>query len=184
MNEIIVKLANLKPADYSVLMFIFMCVDLWAAIRLSLKRGSFVSKSLIKGALFNLIIVLLPFAIAILFYLQPTGDFLTVDRSYGQIISAVVCLLYVASSTVSIITNYSAVNPEASNFLARFARKYLPNELLAKDIKHTVDTPVQTIVQAEQPVAKGETYSTQEASDLSDLPDVLELIKQEENENK
>jgi hypothetical protein len=181
MNEIWLKLANLKPADYSVLMFIFMCVDLWAAIILSVKRGSFVSKRLIKGALFNLLIVMLPLVVAILFYLLPTGEFLTVDRSYGQVISAVVCLLYVSSSTVSIITNYSAANPEASNFLARFARKYLPNELLAKEVKHTVDTPIQP---EPQTVVQGETYSTQEASDLSDLPDVLELIKQDENENK
>lgn len=181
MEQILAKLAALKPTDYSVLMFIFMCVDLWAAIRLSLNRGSFISKRLIKGALFNLLVVLLPFAVAILFYLLPSNEFLAVDRSYGQIISMVICVLFCSSSTASIIANYSAVNPEASNFLARFARKYLPNELLAKDIKHTVETTVQP---EQQQVVQGETYSNQEASDLSDLPDVLDLIKQEENENK
>lgn len=129
-------LMTLSPTDMSVVMFVFLLVDMWTALSLSIKSKSILSKTLIKGFVFNLLIVVVPFALSVFqHYTAIPGH----DYAYIQTLSLFVTVLFLASESISIIANYSAANPEASNFVTRFASKFLGNEIQYKKDKHNID---------------------------------------------
>lgn len=129
---------NLRPVDMSVVMLAFALVDIWTALSLSVKAKSTLSKSLIKGFLFNLLVIMLPFclnAIKHMAFLEPDGA----DFGYIHVISVLITFLYLASTAGSIISNYSAAYPESKNVITKLAYRYLPAEVNEKQQKHGID---------------------------------------------
>lgn len=133
-QNILQALGTLRPMDMSITMLAFAVVDMWAALSLAAKHKTTLSKTLIKGFLFNLIIILLPYGLNLLALVQPThGSF-----DYIQFISVFVTILFIAAVSGSIVANYSAAYPKGKNLLTRFAYKYLPSEILEKQNKHGI----------------------------------------------
>lgn len=128
-------LGELRPVDLSVTMFAFALIDLWTALALAAKHKSVLSKTLFRGFLFNLVIIMLPYALHWASN-QVTPDDASFD--YIQVVSVFATTLYLCGVSGSIIANYSAAYPEGKNFVTRFAHKYLENEVSAKKKKHNI----------------------------------------------
>ena len=138
MFDILEILKSLRPIDMSLCMLVFSLVDLWTALSLSIKAKTFVSKTLIKGFIFNLLIILLPFilsAVATLSYFSSAGG----NLAYIRVLSMLITALYSASAFASIAANYSAAYPEGKNIITKLAYKYLPKEVTEKQDKHGIN---------------------------------------------
>ena len=136
--DILGFLQNLRPVDMSIVMLCATFVDIWAALSLSLKAKSTISKSLVKGLVSNLLVILLPFLLNVvvhLAFLEPENA----DFGYVHWISLLVTVMYLGATVGSITANYSAAYPEGKNFVTRFAYKYLPTEVSEKQKKHGLD---------------------------------------------
>lgn len=138
------QLSQLSPEQMSVSMLALAVFDLWTGVSLSIKMKTTLSKSLIKGFMLNLVIVISPLVLNILAHLQFIANEKP-DFTYINIISLLITLAYMAASGASAIANYSAVYPQSKNFLTQIAYKYLPNEVQTKQAKHGV-LPAEEIV--------------------------------------
>lgn len=138
MDGLINQLTHLSPTDMSVVMLVVALVDMWAAVALSIKARSTLSKSLIYGAINNLLIISIPWGLSVLTSLTTTTK---TDNAYVNTVSVMVTLLYIASAVTSIVANYSAAYPQGKNWLTKIAYKYIPTEVENKQSKHgiTVD---------------------------------------------
>lgn len=138
MDGLINQLTHLSPTDMSVVMLVVALVDMWAAVSLSIKARSTLSKSLIYGAINNLLIISIPWGLSVLTSLTTTTK---TDNAYVNTVSVMVTLLYIASAITSIMANYSAAYPAGKNWLTKIAYKYIPTEVENKQNKHgiTVD---------------------------------------------
>ena len=65
-NDLFKTLWGLSPTDLSVIMFVFLVVDLWAALSLTIKKKTFLSKTFIRGLFYNLVIIIAPFGLDVL----------------------------------------------------------------------------------------------------------------------
>lgn len=138
MDGLINQLTHLRPTDMSIVMLVVALVDLWAAVSLSIKAKSTLSKSLIYGLLNNLLIISIPFGLQSLVSLIPADH---VDVTYVNTVSTLVTVLYVVSAFTSIVANYSAAYPQSKNWLTKIAYKYLPQEVANKQDKHGITIP-------------------------------------------
>lgn len=138
------QLSQLSPEQMSVSMLALAVFDLWTGVSLSIKMKTTLSKSLIKGFMLNLVIVISPLVLNILAHLQFIANEKP-DFTYINIISLLITLAYMAASGASAIANYSAAYPQSKNFLTQIAYKYLPNEVQTKQAKHGV-LPAEEIV--------------------------------------
>lgn len=138
------QLSQLSPEQMSVSMLALAVFDLWTGVSLSIKMKTTLSKSLIKGFMLNLVIVISPLVLNILAHLQFIASEKP-DFTYINIISLLITVAYVAASGASAIANYSAAYPQSKNFLTQIAYKYLPNEVQTKQAKHGV-LPAEEIV--------------------------------------
>lgn len=138
------QLSQLSPEQMSVSMLALAVFDLWTGVSLSIKMKTTLSKSLIKGFMLNLVIVISPLVLNILAHLQFIANEKP-DFTYINIISLLITLAYMAASGASAIANYSAAYPQSKNFLTQIAYKYLPNEVQMKQAKHRV-LPAEEIV--------------------------------------
>lgn len=138
------QLSQLSPEQMSVSMLALAVFDLWTGVSLSIKMKTTLSKSLIKGFMLNLMIVISPLVLNILAHLQFIASEKP-DFTYINIISLLITVAYVAASGASAIANYSASYPQSKNFLTQIAYKYLPNEVQIKQVKHGV-LPAEEIV--------------------------------------
>lgn len=146
MFDYIIKLfTELTPVDLSVTMSVFTIVDIWLGLRLALKNKTMVSKALLKGFLYNMFVVLLPFCLAALAHLQPFQTMTTKDVDYIQLLSIVVTVMYICASMTSILANYAALSPDSYNFLTNFANKYFPAEIESKLKKHSDSTQTRPV---------------------------------------
>lgn len=146
-------LSQLSPEQMSVSMLALAVFDLWTGVSLSIKMKTTLSKSLIKGFMLNLLIVISPICLNILAHLQFIANEKP-DFTYINIISLLITVMYVAASGASAIANYSAAYPQSKNFLTQIAYKYLPNEIQTKQFKHGVlpaEEIVKNIVEGAQP---------------------------------
>nr|DAW44219.1 MAG TPA: holin [Caudoviricetes sp.] len=147
------QLSQLSPEQMSVSMLALAVFDLWTGVSLSIKMKTTLSKSLIKGFMLNLVIVISPLVLNILAHLQFIANEKP-DFTYINIISLLITLAYMAASGASAIANYSAAYPQSKNFLTQIAYKYLPNEVQTKQAKHGVlpaEEIVKDIVDSVQP---------------------------------
>lgn len=135
MDGLINQLTHLQPTDMSVVMLVFALVDMWAAVSLSIKARSTLSKSLIYGAINNLLIISIPWGLSVLTSLTTTTK---TDNAYVNTVSVMVTLLYTASAVTSIMANYSAAYPQGKNWLTKIAYKYIPTEVENKQNKHGI----------------------------------------------
>ena len=134
-NDLFKTLWGLSPTDLSVIMFVFLVVDLWSALSLTIKKKTFLSKTFIRGLLYNLVIIIAPFGLDILAHL--TGPGRVADKvGYVQFLSIVMVGLYCLATTTSIIANYTAAYPEADNLITKFGYRFLPQEIRVKLEKH------------------------------------------------
>lgn len=135
MDNFITALNSLRPVDLSILMFVVMIIDMWTAIIRAVKNRAVLSKTLIKGCLTNLLLILVPLMLeAVSYYLPPTSK--TFD--YIQVLSVFVATIYVIGSATSIISNYSAAYPQTKNFITEFAYRYLSSEVADKQRKQGI----------------------------------------------
>lgn len=134
--DIVTHLNELHPIDLSITMFAFTIVDLWTALSLSVKKHSFLSKTLIRGFLQNLILILLPYVLAYIESFTPAENN---GFDYIQFISVFVTFIYLCAVSGSIISNYSAAYPVGQNFITKFAYKYFESEIVEKQRKHGID---------------------------------------------
>ena len=151
-------LSQLSPEQMSVSMLALAVFDLWTGVSLSIKMKTTLSKSLIKGFMLNLLIVISPICLNILAHLQFIANEKP-DYTYINIISLLITVMYVAASGASAIANYSAAYPQSKNFLTQLAYKYLPNEIQTKQFKHGVlpaEEIVENIVKSVQPKPENE----------------------------
>ena len=134
-NDLYNTLWGLSPTDLSVIMFVFLVVDLWSALSLTIKKKTFLSKTFIRGLFYNLVIIVAPFGLDILAHL--TGPGRVASRvDYVQFLSLVMVGLYCSASATSIIANYTAAYPEADNLITKFGYRFLPKEIRVKLEKH------------------------------------------------
>ena len=134
-NDLFKTLWGLSPTDLSVIMFVFLVVDLWSALSLTIKKKTFLSKTFIRGLFYNLVIIIAPFGLDVLAHLS--GQCLVTDKvDYVQFLSLVMVLLYCSASATSIIANYTAAYPEADNLITKFGYRFLPQEIRVKLEKH------------------------------------------------
>lgn len=138
MDGLINQLTHLRPTDMSIVMLVVALVDLWAAVSLSIKAKSTLSKSLIYGLLNNLLIISIPFGLQSLVSLIPADH---VDVTYVNTVSTLVTVLYIVSAVTSIVANYSAAYPQGKNWLTKIAYKYIPTEIENKQDKHGITIP-------------------------------------------
>lgn len=138
MDGLLNQLTHLRPTDMSIVMLVVALVDLWAAVSLSIKAKSTLSKSLIYGLLNNLLIISIPFGLQSLVSLIPADH---VDVTYVTTVSTIVTVLYIVSAVTSIVANYSAAYPQSKNWLTKIAYKYLPQEVANKQDKHGIIIP-------------------------------------------
>lgn len=138
MDGLIDQLTHLRPTDMSIVMLVVALVDLWAAVSLSIKAKSTLSKSLIYGLINNLLIISIPFGLQSLVSLIPADH---VDVTYVTTVSTIVTVLYVVSAVTSIVANYSAAYPQGKNWLTKIAYKYIPTEIENKQDKHRITIP-------------------------------------------
>lgn len=141
MDGLINQLTHLRPTDMSIVMLVVALVDLWAAVALSVKAKSTLSKSLIYGLINNLLIISIPFGLQSVVALIPAVDH--ADTTYVTTVSTIVTVLYIVSAVTSIVANYSAAYPQSKNWLTKIAYKYLPQEIANKQDKHGITTPVE-----------------------------------------
>lgn len=134
-NDLFKTLWGLSPTDLSVIMFVFLVVDLWSALSLTIKKKTFLSKTFIRGLLYNLVIILAPFGLDVLAHLTGPGR-VAAKVDYVQFLSLVMVLLYCSASATSIIANYTAAYPEADNLITKFGYRFLPKEIRVKLEKH------------------------------------------------
>lgn len=132
-KEFFEVLLTLRPVDLSVVMLAFTLFDTWTALILSIRKGSTLSKRFINGLFANIVAILTPFIIDGLVHHIP-GQ--APAFNYSQVLSLVVAVLYCVATAASIIANYTAANPEAENWITRFALKHLPAEIQSKLDKH------------------------------------------------
>lgn len=152
------NLSQLSPEQMSVSMLALAVFDLWTGVSLSIKMKTTLSKSLIKGFMLNLLIVISPICLNILAHLQFIANEKP-DFTYINIISLLITVMYVAASGASAIANYSAAYPQSKNFLTQIAYKYIPNEIQTKQFKHGVlpaEEIVENIVKGVQPKSDDE----------------------------
>ena len=134
-NDLFKTLWGLSPTDLSVIMFVFLVVDLWSALSLTIKKKTFLSKTFIRGLFYNLVIIVAPFGLDVLAHLSGQGR--VADKvDYVQFLSLVMVLLYCSASSTSIIANYTAAYPEADNLITKFGYRFLPQEIRVKLEKH------------------------------------------------
>ena len=138
MDGLINQLTHLRPTDMSIVMLVVALVDLWAAVSLSIKAKSTLSKSLIYGLINNLLIISIPFGLQSLVSLIPADH---ADTTYVTTVSMLVTILYVVSGATSIVANYSAAYPQSKNWLTKIAYKYIPTEIENKQDKHGITIP-------------------------------------------
>lgn len=138
MDGLINQLTHLRPTDMSIVMLVVALVDLWAAVSLSIKVKSTLSKSLIYGLINNLLIISIPFGLQSVVSLIPADH---ADMTYVTTVSTLVTVLYVVSAVTSIVANYSAAYPQGKNWLTKIAYKYLPQEVANKQDKHGITIP-------------------------------------------
>lgn len=138
MDGLINQLTHLRPTDMSIVMLAVALVDLWAAVSLSIKAKSTLSKSLIYGLINNLLIISIPFGLQSVVSLIPADH---ADMTYVTTVSTLVTVLYVVSAVTSIVANYSAAYPQSKNWLTKIAYKYLPQEVANKQDKHGITIP-------------------------------------------
>lgn len=122
----------------SIVMLVVALVDLWAAVSLSIKAKSTLSKSLIYGLINNLLIISIPFGLQSVVSLIPADH---ADMTYVTTVSTLVTVLYVVSAVTSIVANYSAAYPQSKNWLTKIAYKYIPTEIENKQDKHGITIP-------------------------------------------
>lgn len=87
MDGLINQLTHLRPTDMSIVMLVVALVDLWAAVSLSVKAKSTLSKSLIYGLINNLLIISIPFGLQSLVSLIPADH---ADTTYVNTVSMLV----------------------------------------------------------------------------------------------
>ena len=134
-NNLFKTLWGLSPTDLSLIMFVFLVVDLWSALSLTIKKKTFLSKTFIRGLFYNLVIIIAPFCLDVLAHL--TGQGRVADKvDYVQFLSLVMVVLYCSATTTSIIANYTAAYPEADNLITKFGYRFLPQEIRVKLEKH------------------------------------------------
>ena len=134
-NDLFKTLWGLSPTDLSVIMFVFLVVDLWSALSLTIKKKTFLSKTFIRGLYYNLVIIIAPFGLDVLAHLTEQGR--VADKiDYVQFLSLVMVVLYCSATTTSIIANYTAAYPEADNLITKFGYRFLPQEIRVKLEKH------------------------------------------------
>lgn len=138
MDGLINQLTHLRPTDMSIVMLVVALVDLWAAVSLSVKAKSTLSKSLIYGLINNLLVISIPFGLQSLVSIIPADH---ADTTYVNTVSMLVTVLYVVSALTSIVANYSAAYPQSKNWLTKIAYKYLPQEVANKQDKHGITIP-------------------------------------------
>ncbi len=155
------QLSQLSPEQMSISMLALAVFDLWTGVSLSIKMKTTLSKSLIKGFMLNLVIVISPLVLNILAHLQFIANEKP-DFTYINIISLLITLAYMAASGASAIANYSAAYPQSKNFLTQIAYKYLPNEVQTKQAKHGV-LPAEEIV---KDIVESVTPKTEDGEDL------------------
>ena len=134
-NDLFKTLWGLSPTDLSVIMFVFLVVDLWSALSLTIKKKTFLSKTFIRGLYYNLVIIIAPFGLDVLAHLTGPGRVAS-KVDYVQFLSLVMVLLYCSATTTSIIANYTAAYPEADNLITKFGYRFLPQEIRVKLEKH------------------------------------------------
>lgn len=137
-EKIFETLNFLTPVDLSLVMLVVSLVDLWAAIGLTIKNRSLISKTLISGFVNNLMIIMLPFGLKALTLTRAEWMGSAPSIDYVQFLSILITILYLTTTVTSIIANYSAAYPESKNWLTRFAYKYLPKEVEVKQDKHGI----------------------------------------------
>ena len=134
-NALFKTLWGLSPTDLSLIMFVFLVVDLWSALSLTIKKKTFLSKTFIRGLYYNLVIIIAPFGLDVLAHLTEQGR--VADKvDYVQFLSLVMVVLYCSATTTSIIANYTAAYPEADNLITKFGYRFLPQEIRVKLEKH------------------------------------------------
>nr|DAK38644.1 MAG TPA: holin [Caudoviricetes sp.] len=138
MDGLLNQLTHLRPTDMSIVMLVVALIDLWAAVSLSIKAKSTLSKSLIYGLINNLLIISIPFGLQSVVALIPADH---ADTTYVTTVSTIVTVLYVVSALTSIVANYSAAYPQSKNWLTKIAYKYLPQEVANKQDKHGITIP-------------------------------------------
>ncbi len=141
MDGLINQLTHLRPTDMSIVMLVVALVDLWAAVSLSIKAKSTLSKSLIYGLINNLLIISIPFGLQSLVAFIPAGRADHVDVTYVNTVSTLVTVLYIVSALTSIVANYSAAYPEGKNWITKLTYKYFPQEVANKQDKHGITIP-------------------------------------------
>ena len=134
-NDLFKTLWGLSPTNLSVIMFVFLVVDLWSALSLTIKKKTFLSKTFIRGLYYNLVIIIAPFGLDVLAHLTGPGRVAS-KVDYVQFLSLVMVLLYCSATTTSIIANYTAAYPEADNLITKFGYRFLPQEIRVKLEKH------------------------------------------------
>lgn len=165
-------LSQLSPEQMSVSMLALAVFDLWTGVSLSIKMKTTLSKSLIKGFMLNLLIVISPICLNILAHLQFIANEKP-DFTYINIISLLITVMYVAASGASAIANYSAAYPQSKNFLTQIAYKYLPNEIQTKQFKHGVlpaEDIVKNIVESVQPKSEDESTKGEASTVAPEVP--------------
>ena len=134
-NDLFKTLWGLSPTDLSLIMFVFLVVDLWSALSLTIKKKTFLSKTFIRGLFYNLVIIIAPFGLDVLAHLTEPGR-VAYKVDYVQFLSLVMVVLYCSATTTSIIANYTAAYPEADNLITKFGYRFLPQEIRVKLEKH------------------------------------------------
>lgn len=176
------QLSQLSPEQMSVSMLALAVFDLWTGVSLSIKMKTTLSKSLIKGFMLNLVIVISPLVLNILAHLQFIANEKP-DFTYINIISLLITLAYMAASGASAIANYSAAYPQSKNFLTQIAYKYLPNEVQTKQAKHGVlsaEEIVKDIVKGVDSVGTPEKPEVTKGAAATEAPQVPEGEKHDE----
>ena len=126
-------LQNLKPMELSVTMFSLYIIDIWLALRLTVTNRTILSKALIKGWIYNLIMVLSPFILGLLQDVSGPSE-----SNYIQVLALFFTVVFVSSVATSIVANYAAAYPSSYNWLTKLVYEYLPEEVRAKQEKHGI----------------------------------------------
>lgn len=126
-------LQNLKPMELSVTMFSLYIIDIWLALRLTVTNRTVLSKALIKGWIYNLLMVLSPFILGLLQDVSGPSE-----SNYIQVLALFFTVVFISSVAASIVANYAAAYPYSYNWLTKLVYEYLPEEVRAKQAKHGI----------------------------------------------
>lgn len=141
-------ISELDAWEMSLTMAVVMVIDIWSAVQLKVATGEgFISRRFFKGIIGDMLMLFTPILISTLhFYID--GD--TFDISV-QVLSLIVTGLYVAGTTVSILSNLSALYSPNKNFIVKFLYNIFKSEI-ANKLHISVDELDGMIDAGEKPV--------------------------------